>query len=103
MPNVFGTGPVKSLPKLYFSVPRSHASYRTSQLAEMEVLSEGWKHCMVFWHRVLTDHHLYHHRLIQRLAYATQLAPERGQWMGKFKTSLETFGWQDAFVPLWLV
>ena len=41
---------------------------------------------MVFWHRVLTDHHLYHHLLIQRpMAYATQLAPERGQWMGNSK------------------
>ena len=37
----------------------------------------------------------YHHRLVQRLAHAALRAPGRGQWMGKLRTCLEAFGWQE--------
>ena len=79
----------------YFGVPRSHP--RTSLLVEMEVLSVGWEarmRCILFWHKILTDQQ-YHHRLVQRLAHAALRAQGRGQWMGKLRTCLEAFGWQD--------
>ena len=64
---------------------------------EVVVLSVGWEariRCILFWHRILTNRQ-YHHHLIQRLAYASLMAPVRGQWVGKLKTCFDAFGWQD--------
>ena len=62
------------------------------------MLSVGWEarrlRCILFWHRILTDRR-YHYCLIQRLAYAALMAPGRGQRVGKLKTCIDAFGWQD--------
>ena len=79
----------------YFCVPRSHP--RTSLFAEMQVVPVGWVpriRCIRFWHRIWTDQR-YHHRLIQRLAYAALMSPGRGCWIGKLRTCFEAFGWHD--------